>query len=258
MGADHIIDYPCEVKRTLGKGDVAQGTVQLLRLLKLRAVLEVARQNGKDEVTRVVMLPTGPKEERLGRRELEAAQAPLRELEATCAGCPAACGKQAFGCIGHVRYPVSAEGERWLADRLPGPDELRGAFLRKAIADFRYTGAPLEPWRARGLLALGQPLRRGDVDTNQLLQALFVTGPSLNPHHCFLLVFWLGLVRHQKQPIDSPDALAEVIELPPARRAEAVAVKLGRAETPGEVDVQQLVRALFRAWLLDVPLLVDA
>ena len=59
-----------------------------------------------------------------------------------CTACPANRSGAPFGCMGFIQYPISAQAEAWLLDRLPVPDEpLVWLLLKQGIQRLGYDGS---------------------------------------------------------------------------------------------------------------------
>ncbi len=278
MGADFTVNYECQPKLALGDKDMQRGTASILAMLKARnraqAIGDLQREAGKDpreaKVTVVLRTPQGEKHQEVSYGEMMASAEPLSRHEAACAGCPANFLRTGFGCFGYLNYPVSADFERWLVDRLQPVDAPGGFLLQSAIKDFGYDGAPISRMRAAGMFELKTPPEKviqkklfgsSKVNGNQLFQALFQVGPALEPSHCVMILFWLGALeiegRAPKTMADLPLVQATMAaSTPEARRATARLIAGFDDQTAQHG--RAMITALYQAWVLGVPLLMDA
>jgi hypothetical protein len=90
------------------------------------------------------------------------------------------------------------------------------------------------------------------VTGDQLFHALFSVGASLNPDHCGMVLSFLGALEVNGRV---PTAHGEAIEFQQALAARNATLKL---EGDASLPLNALLKALFRAWTLNVPLLMDA
>jgi len=95
MVIDYVIEFPCEPKRRL----LSPGLLTLLR--------------------RIERCQDGPPTGKLEAAEAREADFRLRPLAFHCARCPASRRAEAFGCVGRIQVPISAEAEEWLGSLLP-------------------------------------------------------------------------------------------------------------------------------------------
>src|SRR6185436_7172736 len=73
--------------------------------------------------------------------QLEKEAQPLEALSAGCASCPANVLGSELGCFGYLNYPISAETERELSQRVATPQPL---------IDAGFDGEPARRMRASG------------------------------------------------------------------------------------------------------------
>jgi hypothetical protein len=280
MALDFVVDLECETKRFFGDADALAGTVRILALLKARnraaAVEAAARREGVEPGSVSVEvrvesggdLSVGPP---TSVAELEESARPLVAHEALCSDCPANVAGTPYGCFGALGYPIARGAEAWLMARLETADRFGGRLCLDAIERFGYTGEPVAGMRDAGLFespeaiskAMGRKwLRTTSVSSDQILQAFFAVG-ALSPGHCLGLLLWLGALHVDGQPVDGADAATATRELrelttPEAREART-SLALGELDDDPEVrSFQALVSAIYRAWRLGVPVLIDA
>ncbi len=278
MGADFVIHYSCRPKETLGAGDVLQGTVRLLELLKLRGIAShieaVAQAEGKAAAEmsfsrqRRNAVTGAETEESISYPDLITQTAPLDELARDCQACPANCLADAFGCAGFARYPIPARAEEWLMDMLEPADTAGGFYLLKALGDLGYTGEAMRTWREGGLFERPEPVERAldpdrpaetRVTSDQVWHALFGVGWELRPWHCSMLLLWCGAILLDGEGVTETAQVQALLDLDPAERLARTQPDLGPPD--GDPDIFGLQRLLFAgyvSWLHDVPLLLDA
>ena len=143
----------------------------------------------------------------------------MEPFEGYCVGCPANRAGVPFGCIGTINYPLSAQGEAWLLDQLPGNEHpLPYMLLQRALLELNYTGERAAALRAEagtffeGAEPPGRQFGGVTVTGDQVFEMLFLSGPIYPAHGTLLLQFFGGL---------SPDLDADVmmqLAVPPRRR----------------------------------------
>lgn len=265
MGADFIVHFECETKAGFGSGDALEGSQRLLAMLKARSRLEVlkeaAAKTGQTTIKIVRMTPDGQQEEEISLEALEASAAPLDENKARCQSCDANVLGQPYGCVGFVPYPVRAEWESALVNRLQTIDTPGGFLLASALRDFNYDGANIKRMRAAGMfeakVAPSKVIQKKflgsvKITADQLFHALFSVGGALNPDHCSMVLSFLGALEVNGRV---PGSHAEAPGFQQALASRSATLKL---EGDPELPLNTLLRAMFRAWKLNVPLLMDA
>ena len=272
MGADLVVHWVCAAKEALGDGDPVRGALRIVELCKARSRAEAvlaqfpAQPRETVSFTIRVQTPHGVRERQVLAVDLLAEAAPLAAWAPGCDGCAANHLRRPYGCYGAVSYPITAVAEQWLVDRAEPADRLGGKLLVDAIADFGYTGAPIAPWREQGLLeASPAPVRAlapgVAVTGDQLLQALFGVGTSLDPLHCVLVLMWFGAVAIDGEvpgaldpaPLQALGAMHTVDE-----RARRTRLVLPPTTDRGVAELQGLLGFLHTTFVVGVPLLVDA
>jgi hypothetical protein len=276
MGADYIVNLSCAPKLAFGNGDAIEGTRAMVDMIKARSRARALAENvkGKDpnafKVTVVRATPEGQTQEQISYADLLAQSGPLDAHASACQDCPANFLGEAYGCYGTVPYPVTAAGERWLVNRLQTADSPGGFMLLSAIRDFNYDGAPVRRMRAARMFALEQPAEKvvqkkflgsTRVNGDQIFQAFFFVGGALAAGHCSMLLIMLGALE-----IDGriPAANSDAALLTKAMRAETSEERLQMAKLdlrpadPEAQPIRDLLRGAYRAWVLDVELLMDA
>lgn len=276
MAADLVLLFPCEVKRSLGAGDLDAGTDQLLRCLKARdraaLIAETYSERGETPEGKSIELmllnvESGNQTRQVPYEEFLAEAAPLLPLESHCLGCPANFRGRSFGCIGVLNYPVTLAAQQWLLDRLEPSATVGGQFFLRMCADFGYTGEPLQGYREANLIEGKQPLTRplslggGQhrlVTIDQIFHGILCLKEPLGPAHCFLVLLWLGAVRFEGVPISTVEQLRAAVDLKTvAERQQRVTLDIGPADADhGIRRMQGLLEALYASFILDTPLWV--
>jgi len=283
MGSDFVLHRSCRPKLEVGRGDIHAGTFRLLGMLKARnrarTISAMVKQEGKDPDTAtikvVVLGPNGPEERDVTVASMMAEAAPLEPLGRDCAGCDACVFQASFGCFGYVNYPLTASLERWVVERIQAADTLGGDLLLRAIRDFGYDGSAMADWRRRpelcerstpleAIVAKGF-LSKKRVSTDQIFQALFRVGNTLDPAHCMGVLMWLGALRVQGSvpgpgTSGNPAALIALTSATTSEQRRAIAsLEVGANAVESEIrGFQRLLQGLYMAWVLDLPLLMDA
>ncbi len=266
MAIDYVVDLGCVPKSTLS-------TMGILDRLKAREranqVIRLFRENGDQrppsemgfEFTRTSA--TGEEETRvIVVQELLDEAIALEPLAHHCAGCPANVIGAPFGCMSFIQYPISLAAERWLLDRLPGIDEpIIWLLLKQGVVELGYDGALVAPLRSNSAIFEEPKLPGRDMiefllNSNQVFQMLFLTG-HIQPSHAGVLLLLFGAIRRDLE-------------------AHQVVLIMNRSLTPEQVErdfpfllppddaddhtIQQLKQfffALYRAYVLNVPVLLD-
>lgn len=219
MAIDFIIDKTCPVKEALPRE-------QLIDLIKSRnrageifrrlldegntdsealetsfSVQMYSGESGTNEIKKVTV------------RSLFQETDQLKELVHHCETCPLNDG-EGFGCYNVVSYPISTDGERWLArlgeaavDKgLPNnillrfimDEDVTGEIFAKLRADsrgvFLQQNAPFEVVIEKKLL------KKTKVNTDQILDMLFSLGTMERTHQMFLLFFSGGVIISDDEP----------------------------------------------------------
>jgi len=185
--------------------------------------------------------------------------AELDPLAHYCAGCPANVQGVPFGCVGAIQYPISAAAERWLLDQLPGIEEpLPWLLLRQGVQELGYDGEAVKPLRADDTYfeerrVAGRDLVEYMFTANQVFEMLFLLGAIQPSHAGVLLLFFNAIPR-------SIEA-AQIVQI--MNRSADIARDFPFTMTIREDDDRTVAElklfftALYRAWSLGVPLLLD-
>lgn len=264
MAIDHIINYDCIPKRTLS----TEGILERIKgEERATTIIGLFRKNGDDrppsqmgfEFTRST--PDGEEETMVVVVQdlLDAAQ-DLVPLEHHCVNCPANRAKRRFGCMGFVQYPITAQAERWLIDRLPVPDEpLTWLLLRHGVKEFEYDGETIRPLReVEGIyfenpFPIQRKLGEFAIDSNQVFEMIFSVG-SVAPNHGALILLFLNAM---PRDIEAD----EIKTIAPADTAKIAKYPFLHKDDPSDDatirELKDFLHALYTAWTLDVKMILD-
>ncbi len=125
MGLDYFIRRDCPAQQTLGEsGFLAQ--MQRRRQLAMFRPGALLVHDGKpldvvippEGIQMTTRGPSGTTTTRLQAGDVATQDAELAPFEPACADCPANRTHEPFGCYGYVSYPIAAETEVWLLERV--------------------------------------------------------------------------------------------------------------------------------------------
>jgi|FLYN01.1.fsa_nt_gi hypothetical protein len=264
MAIDYIIDYACVPKSTLGTDGILE---RLKGRERAESVIQLFRKNGDNrppaqmgfEFTRST--PDGQEETRVVVvQDLLDAAEELQPLAHYCQGCPANANNQPFGCINYIEYPISRQGEIWLLNQLPTPEEpLVWLLLRQGIEEFGYDGSSVKALRGEGLPyfeetgVLARQMGEFYITTNQVFEMTFTLG-HIHPSHAGVLLLFFHAIRRDMDA----DSIMNISQAPADARARYPF--LLKPEDGDDRTVRQLkafLYALYVAWTLNVRLLLD-
>lgn len=168
-----------------------------------------------------------------------------------------------FACVGLIATPLPAAVERWLVERLPEDIEsLPGFLLRKAIADFGYSGAFGAELRRQGKLEAPGPFtrhfgpffRRFTVSSEQLLEELLGAG-DVHPPHGLAVLIHLGAISVDGAvplALDEGARWGELVErLDQRKTRSASTITLADSDTDAVAATKRYLRALWAAFVVD-------
>ncbi len=275
MAIDYIIEYSCPPKNALTAAGILE---RIKERQRAQEVIQWFRAAGDDrpptqmgfEFSRSA--PGQPSETQLiVVQDLLDHAAALDAHAEHCRSCPANRGLGAYGCLGFLRYPISARAETWLLERLPVPDEpLLWLLLRQGIRTFGYDGASVKALRemdsanqdgGRTYFELSNaPQRRFGqvrVSGDQALEMIFGVGPRIVPNHAGILLLFFNAIERDLEAAEI-QAISSAESLPGLR--ERLAFKMAdSADFDDSIrDFIAFFRALHSAWQLNVPLYIDA
>lgn len=266
MAIDHIVDYACVPKQTLGTEGILD---RIKERERAQNVIRIYREAGDMrpptemgfELTR--NLPDGSSETQLVvvQNALDNA-AELDPLAHYCTGCPANASGVPFGCMNFIQYPISAAAERWLLDQLPPPElPLLWLLLRQGVQEMGYDGASVRSLRANPVYfeerrLMGRDLVEFTFSADQVFEMLFLLGNVQPAHAGLVLLFFHAIPRDVEA-----DSIVKVMnrQVTPveiaARYPFRMAVKPDDDATIREIKL--FFYALYCAWRLNVQLLLD-
>ena len=272
MSIDYVIAYDCEPKRRLGMAGILD---RLKEKQRADEVIQWFRAAGDQrpptqmgfEFSHNTPRSSGEKQLIVVQDLLDHA-ADLDNLAHHCKGCPANRTGGAFGCVGFVSYPISAQSESWLLDRLPVPDEpLIWLLLRQGIRNLGYDGSSVkllrdqdhDDGRERAYFELpvapGRRLGELLVDSDQVFEMIFGVGEQIIPNHAGILLLFFGAIDRDLEAAD----IQNISSFDPAIR-ERIAFTLEDeiVDSSGIREIIAFFQAMYLAWKLNVNLYVDA
>ena len=278
MAIDYAITLECEPRRHFGSGNAEQGTIEILEKLKARdrasMIREIARTKGIDLSSQKVTMNVhdregNPVQKQVTIAELELEAQALESHATACVGCPANVLGEAYGCYAAIHYPISAAGENWLISRVPPPGTLGAIMCADYIAEFGVTGGRSRQLRQAGHFESRQAakaiVKKGlfksvSVSSDQLFEAMFLSGNILSPAHCFGILLWFDAIHVEGAAAGSSEALQSLTQADAVqRRAEGTRLDLGAEPgSPGELAFFTFAKAMYLSWVLDAPLYVSA
>lgn len=264
MAIDYSIGYDCVPRQTFG----TEGILERMKgEERARMVIEMFRRNGDErppgemgfEFSRST--PDGGEETRVVIvQEMLDRAAQLRDYAHHCENCPANRTRMPFGCNGFIQYPISAAAETWLLDRLPVPDDtIIWMLLRQGVREFGYDGTTVNPLRAASdaYFEARQPANRrlGEmtIDANQVFEMMFGVG-NIQPNHAALLL----LFAHAIPRTIEADAIMNIAPAPPDVASKHPFLLQEDANDDRTIaELKAFFRALYMAWSLHVPVVLD-
>lgn len=278
MSLDTAVQLPCEPRKHFGPPGVLVGTQRILELLRARgragAAEDLAREHGKDPDTTSITVTENyggkPVQRDVTLAELRATAAPLDAQQAACDSCPANVLGSPYGCFITVHYPVPATAEAWLFERLSPPGTTGWNSCALYLDDQGIRGETARTMRSRGFFELRAPLERRHktglfrsqrISTDQLFE-FFVRGGEalLEPPVCAMFLFWFNSIAvHGAVPgregLDSRlQRFERLVDGDPDQRAAETTLLLDPSSDAAAWEFAALFRALYRSWVLNVPL----
>lgn len=271
MSIEYVVTRPCAVKDSVG-GEEAFLRACTWRLMARTAKREARKKRLRFEdvkLTHRIVTLDGVDQVVEPLSDILEAAARFDEKTGPCADCPACVLDDTAGCFGTVGYPVSAEAEQWLYDRISNevePWTARGwrEFWKNCRADpaqialLRSKGDDfLEGTSAWGLTANsgGRPFT---LNANELLAALFAAG-SLKTADALMLLGLLGALDTDVDPEDEDRPVIGVSETDTGEIEEKLAFDIYPEpyDDPSTCDLKTYLFALFFAAALGVELHVS-
>ncbi len=264
MAIDYIIDYACVPKSTLGTDGILE---RLKGRERAESVIQLFRKNGDNrppsqmgfEFTRTT--PDGQEETRvIVVQELLDAADELTPLAHYCEGCPANAAGRPFGCMNRIDYPISQQGEIWLLNQLPTPDEpLVWLLLRQGIEEFGYDGSSVNALRGEELPyfeekgVLARLMGEFNITTNQVFEMAFTLG-HIQPSHAGVLLLFFNAIRRD---LDAAAVMGISKAPDDARERYPFLLKSEDRDDRTVCQLKAFFYALYVAWTLDARLLLD-
>ncbi len=273
MAIDYIIEYECTPKRALTAAGILD---RLKERERAREVIQWFRAAGDDrppaqmgfEFSHNLPGDNGEKQLIVVQDLLDHA-AVLDDHADHCQNCPANHARRPFGCTGFIQYPITAQAEAWLLERLPVPDEpLVWLLLKQGIQKLGYDGSSVKALRdadgenasdARTYFELpNTPQRRlGElrVSSDQLLEMIFGVGERILPNHAGILLLFVGAIERELEA-------EEIRDISSVESTISDRIAFDMPDSAGNDNcIKEFVgffHALYTAWTLQVPLFVDA
>jgi hypothetical protein len=265
MAIDYVVHLTCLPKETFG----VDGILDRLKAgARAREVIRLYRQNGDGRPPSEMgfeFARSGPDGEEevavILVQDMLDQTAELEPLLPWCADCPANVLGRPFGCYGAINYPISSAAEKWLLDQLPSNrDAILWLLLRESLKD--NDGHAVEPLRAGGAYfeeraVRGRQFSETIASADQIFQMLFLYGHIQAGHAGILLLFFDAVPREGIESTDITHLLDGT--LPQSEKEERFPFILEHEDEDDSsvAEFKTFFKALHRAWLLDVPLLLD-
>jgi hypothetical protein len=265
MAIDYTVDYHCAPKQTLTPDGILD---RLKGKARAERVIRLFRQNNDDR-------PPSQMGFEFSRNTLDGAEetkvinvqdmldraAELDPLAHQCQGCPALVIEEAFGCFGRIDYPISRAAEVWLLRQLPMTGEfLAWTLLRQQLADMGVDGnlvntmrLPDQPFFEEPQI-LAKQLGEYGVSTNQLFQLLFLVGGAIQPRYAAVLLVVFKAIRRD---LEAPELMTLTQSPEDALEHYPFLMQPAPEDDASIRQYKGFFRALWLAWGLNVPLLLD-
>ncbi len=273
MAIDFIIEYDCVPKRHLTPEGILE---RIKEKERAETVIQWFREAGDErppsemgfEFSRS-SLDEDPSRQLIVVQDLLDHAAALDVHAHHCSACPANRSGSPFGCMGFIQYPISAQTEAWLLDRLPVPDEpLVWLLLKQGIQRLGYDGSFVRALRELDkqneggertyFLSPEAPQRRlGElrVTGDQALEMIFGVGDRIIPNHAGILLLFFDAIERDLEASEIQEISSFDRTIREGFQFEMEAVSTGHQ---GIREVISFFHALYLAWKLDVSLFVDA
>jgi hypothetical protein len=276
MSIDYTVHLTCDVKLTLGEGDVVAGEGKLLQSLKAqgraRILQKIAREQGKDvQSMRATVKDVDehgqPQNVEIRYTDLVQQFEPLLALQSLCATCPANALRRHFGCQGALKYPIRKKSEQWLLNKVQSLDTVAGPYLIQAFADGDEGLAQIQGMRQNGLFESKHPLSRVvgvdrssefQIDSDSVFETFLGRGDALDPNYCVMLLLGLGAINLDGKPATSAEGFGAVLSMEVSRERQR-RTAFGFPPDPDSdiLALQSLLRAMFYSWQNDVLFLIS-
>ena len=266
MAIDYVIDYDCVPKQTLGTDGIME---RIKAQARAENVIRLFRQNGDQrppsemgfEFSR--SLPDGTEETRIVLvQEMLDQAAELKPLAPYCEGCPANALGRPFGCMGQIQYPISSAAEAWLLERLPGTEEpLVWLLLRQGVQEMGYDGEPVKLLRANETYFEERNLRGRDLvefvfTADQVFEMIFLLG-HIQPAHAGMLLLFLNAIPRDVEAGDIVQIMNGSLTADEIAQRYPFQMQPAAHDDTTVADLKQFFYAVYRAWALRLPVLLD-
>lgn len=275
MSLETVIDFPCRVKKDLGRGDLRAGTAALLDLLSVKRRVEQIRATTRPDyltvdlgVKAVRVVDGAPVEQLTTLGKLEEEAVALDPHVPACTNCPVNALRQPFGCVVIVKYPIKKTAERWLLDRVQPLDAIGGAMCVETLIDSGATGEKSRDRRTREHLEAfpglkrelpANPYGKDELTADELFEPLLIPSGKFVPWQSLNALLWFGAIKFDGEIPTTADAALKLAQLDPADRAKRAKLFLGQVESDAGIEeVRGFLKALFVGWVRDVDVLIDA
>jgi hypothetical protein len=265
MAIDYIIDYDSIPKQMFGTDGILE---RLKGKERADAIIALFRRNGDQrppaemgfELERTAADGSTETQILVVQHLLDSAEE-LKPVEQHCIDCPANIFRRPFGCMGYIQYPISGEAEAWLLNQLPLPNEapLVWLLLRQGVRDLHYDGTSVVPLRAAGRTHFAEEMTQkrnlGELTltADQVFEMTFLLG-NIHPNHAGILLLFFGAIRRDLEAAE----IMQIGSMPLENRAQFDFLLTTSPNDDATIyEIKHFLRALYTAWRLNVPLLMD-
>jgi hypothetical protein len=271
VSIEYVVARPCAVKDALG------GEEPFLRACTWRLMARTAKKEARKKklrfeevkLTHRIVSLDGVDEVVEPLSDILEEAAKFEEKTGPCADCPACVLDETAGCFGTLSYPITAEAEQWLYDRLSGEVETWAArgwreFWKARRADpsrialLRSKGVDFIEGKGAWALSATSGGRPFTLNADELLAALFAAD-SLVPADGLMLLGLLGALDPDVDPEDEERPVLGVSETDNGEIEEKLAFDLYPEpyDDTGICDLKAYLFTLFFAAALGVELHVS-
>lgn len=266
MAIDYVIDYDCVPKQTLSTDGILE---RIKAQARAQSVIRLFREHGDTrppsemgfEFTR--SLPDGTEETQVVIvQDMLDQAAELDPLASYCTGCPANALGKPFGCMGQIQYPISSAAEAWLLERLPGIEQsLVWLLLRQGVQEMGYDGATVQPLRANPNYFEERRVRGRDMvefvfSADQVFEMLFMLS-HIQPSHAGMLLLLFDAIPRDVEANQIVQIMNHTLTADEIAQQYPFQIKPDPNDDSTIADLKQFFYAVYRAWTLNVRLLLD-
>ena len=220
MGLDIITQRHCEVKEEIPQELLLK---QILERNRGFAVFKMIVNSGKtqQEALETTFTFSSQRNDEVVNTELKVGDlinrtSHLDKLGEKCKNCVISQNNK-FGCIGYISYPISYKCEQWLASISETSNKKGPPFssMLDYIQESKIMGNRTKEMRDLNRTFLESPnpveilieknfFKKKTIDTNKLLEVIFLEGLMQTTHINYLLMLFGGLISDPKKPDDRP------------------------------------------------------